>query len=67
MLAETFVAMPFLVITVEAGLRTMDHRYEDAAATLGAGRWTMFRRVTLPLIAPVAHRRGRARVGAGAR
>ena len=39
-LAETFVAMPFLVITVEAGLRAMDRRYEDAAATLGAGRWT---------------------------
>ncbi len=51
-LAETFVAMPFLVITVEAGLRSMDRRYEDAAASLGAGRWTVFRRVTLPLIAP---------------
>jgi len=51
-LAETFVAMPFLVITVEAGLRAMDRRYEDAAATLGAGRWTTFRRVTLPLITP---------------
>ena len=51
-LAETFVAMPFLVITVEAGLRSMDQRYEDAAASLGAGRWTVFRRVTLPLIAP---------------
>jgi molybdate transport system permease protein len=54
-LAETFVAMPFLVITVEAGLRTMDARYEDAAATLGAGRWTVFRRVTLPLIAPALY------------
>ncbi len=51
-LAETFVAMPFLVITVEAGLRTMDRRYEDAAATLGASRLTVFRRVTVPLIAP---------------
>jgi molybdate transport system permease protein len=51
-LAEAFVAMPFLVITVEAGLRAMDRRYEDAAATLGAGRWTTLRRVTLPLIAP---------------
>src|SRR5205823_11925044 len=54
-LAETFVAMPFLVITVEAGLRTMDQRYEDAAASLGAGRWTVFRRVTLPLIAPALY------------
>jgi molybdate transport system permease protein len=44
--------MPFLVITCEAGLRAMDRRFEDAAATLGAGRWTTLRRVTLPLIAP---------------
>jgi molybdate transport system permease protein len=51
-LAEAFVAMPFLVLTTEAGLRAMDRRFEDAAATLGAGRWTTFRRVTLPLIAP---------------
>ena len=51
-MAETFVAMPFLVITVEAALRSMDRRYEDAAATLGAGRSTVFRRVTLPLIVP---------------
>jgi molybdate transport system permease protein len=51
-MAEAFVAMPFLVITVEAALRSMDRRYEDAAATLGAGRWTVFRRVTVPLIAP---------------
>jgi molybdate transport system permease protein len=51
-LAEAFVAMPFLVITVEAGLRSMDRSYEDAAASLGANRWTVFRRVTLPLVAP---------------
>jgi len=51
-MAETFVAMPFLVITVEAGLRSMDVRFEEAARTLGAGRWTVFRRVTLPLIGP---------------
>jgi molybdate transport system permease protein len=51
-MAETFVAMPFLVITVEAALRSMDRRYEDAAASLGAGRWTVFRRVTVPMIAP---------------
>jgi molybdate transport system permease protein len=37
---------------VEAGLRSMDRRYEDAARTLGARRWTVFTRVTLPLIAP---------------
>jgi molybdate transport system permease protein len=51
-LAETFVAMPFLVITVEAAFRSFDQRYEDVAATLGAGHLTVFRRVTLPLVAP---------------
>jgi molybdate transport system permease protein len=50
--AEAFVAMPFLVISVEGALRGADARYEEAAATLGASRWTAFRRVTLPLIAP---------------
>jgi molybdate transport system permease protein len=51
-LAEAFVAMPFLVIAVEGALRGADYRYEEAAATLGASRWTVFRRVTLPLVAP---------------
>ena len=51
-LAEAFVAMPFLVISVEGALRGADARFEEAAATLGATRWTAFRRVTLPLIAP---------------
>jgi molybdate transport system permease protein len=51
-MAETFVAMPFLILTVEAGLRSMDRRYEEAARTLGAGRWSVFTRVTLPLIGP---------------
>nr|WP_239132485.1 ABC transporter permease [Actinoplanes durhamensis] len=50
--AEAFVAMPFLVISVEGALRGADARYEEAASTLGATRWTAFRRVTLPLIAP---------------
>ncbi|MDX6332519.1 MAG: molybdate transport system permease protein [Streptomycetaceae bacterium] len=50
--AEAFVAMPFLVISVEGTLRAADSRYEEAAATLGASRFTAFRRVTLPLIAP---------------
>lgn len=51
-LAQAFVAMPFLVVTVEAGLRSLDRRYEDVAASLGAGGWTTLRRVTLPLLAP---------------
>ena len=50
--AQTFVAMPFLVITVEAAFRQLDTRYEDAARTLGASRWYVFRRVTLPAIRP---------------
>lgn len=51
-LAQTFIAMPFLVLTVEAALRGLDHRGEDAARTLGASRWYAFRRVTLPAIRP---------------
>jgi len=50
--AETFVAMPFLVVTVEGALRSSDLGLEEAAATLGASRITIFRRVTLPLIGP---------------
>jgi len=51
-LAETFVSMPFLVVAVEGALSGQDERFEEAAATLGAGPWATFRRVTLPLIAP---------------
>ena len=51
-LAETFVAMPFLVVTVEAGLRALDPRVEEAAATLGARPLTVLRRVTVPRLAP---------------
>jgi molybdate transport system permease protein len=51
-IATTFVAMPFLVITVEGALRNLDPRFEGAAASLGAGRWTVLRRVTLPMIGP---------------
>lgn len=51
-LAATFVALPFFVLTVEAGLRSMDRRIEDAAATLGATPLRVFGRVTFPLIAP---------------
>ncbi len=51
-LAEAFVAMPFLVLTAEAAFRSLDRRYEDAARSLGASRWTVFRRVTIPLTGP---------------
>ncbi|MBW6432812.1 ABC transporter permease [Actinoplanes hulinensis] len=50
--AESFVALPFLVIAVEGALRGADSRYEEAAATLGSNRWTTFTHVTLPLVAP---------------
>lgn len=51
-IAQTFVAMPFLVITAEGAFRTAGVRYEQVASTLGASRWTTFRRVTLPLVGP---------------
>ena len=50
--AQTFVAMPFLILTVEAALRQLDQRFDDAARTLGASPWYVFRRVTLPTISP---------------
>ncbi|MEM8904621.1 MAG: ABC transporter permease [Actinomycetota bacterium] len=50
--ANTFVAMPFLVVTVEGALAGVDRRHEQAAATLGASPLTVLRRVTLPMIAP---------------
>ncbi|MHB8669610.1 MAG: ABC transporter permease [Acidimicrobiales bacterium] len=50
--AEAFVAMPFLVLTAEAAFRAGDRRLEEAARTLGAGPWAVFRRVTLPLVRP---------------
>jgi molybdate transport system permease protein len=51
-LAETFVALPFYVITVEAALASIDRRFEDVAASLGARPRTVFRRVTVPMILP---------------
>jgi len=51
-MAQTFVALPFLVISLEGALRTAGRRYEVVAATLGAPPTTVFRRVTLPLVLP---------------
>ncbi|OLT29613.1 molybdenum ABC transporter permease subunit [Nocardiopsis sp. CNR-923] len=51
-IAQVFVAMPFLVVTVEGALRGADRRFEEAAATLGASRTTVFARVTLPMVLP---------------
>ena len=65
--AQTFVSMPFLVLTVEAALRQLDRRYEDAARTLGGSRWYVFRRVTLPDGPSGADRGCGARLGSRAR
>ncbi|KAA9146296.1 molybdate ABC transporter permease subunit [Microbacterium lushaniae] len=51
-LAQAFVALPFLVLAAEGALRTAGVEFERTAAALGAGRWTILRRVTLPLAAP---------------
>jgi molybdate transport system permease protein len=51
-LAATFVSFPLAVLALEAGLRGLDERLEDAASTLGASRWYVLRRVTLPLLRP---------------
>ena len=51
-LAHTFVSMPFVVIAIEGALRSADKEYDAAAATLGASRWSAFRRVTVPLAMP---------------
>lgn len=51
-LAQVFVALPYLVLSVEGALRAADHRFEEAAATLGAGSMIIFSRITLPLVGP---------------
>lgn len=51
-LAQTFVALPFLVLAVEGAVRASGVDYERTAAALGASRWTILRRITLPLAAP---------------
>lgn len=50
--AQTFVAMPFLVLTAEGALNNLDRRYEEAAATMGASRLSVFGRVIVPMILP---------------
>lgn len=51
-LAQTFVSLPFLVVSLEGALRTAGQRYEVVATSLGARPTTVFRRVTLPLVLP---------------
>ncbi|WP_097956441.1 ABC transporter permease, partial [Streptomyces sp. wa1002] len=51
-LAATFVAMPFLVISLEGALGGLRPRYEETAASLGASPVRVFLTVTLPMVAP---------------
>ncbi len=51
-IAQSFVALPFLVLALEGALRATGTGYERTAAALGAGRWRILWRITLPLAAP---------------
>jgi molybdate transport system permease protein len=51
-IAHTFVSIPFYVLSVEGALRASGEELDLVAATLGADRWTTFRRVSLPLALP---------------
>lgn len=51
-IALTFIGLPFVVRTVQPVLQDLDAEIEEAAATLGAGRWATFRRVILPAVLP---------------
>jgi sulfate transport system permease protein len=53
-IALTFVGMPFVVRTVQPVLEDLDKEFEEAAASLGAGRWQTFARVVYPAIFPAA-------------
>jgi sulfate/thiosulfate transport system permease protein len=52
LIALTFIGLPFVVRTLEPVLQDLDPEFEEAAATLGAGRWQAFWRVILPAILP---------------
>jgi sulfate transport system permease protein len=52
--ALTFIGLPFVVRTVQPVLQDVEAELEEAAASLGAGRWQIFTRVILPLIFPAA-------------
>ena len=52
LLAFAFVTLPFVVRAVQPVLAELDREVEEAAASLGAGRFTVFRRIILPTLAP---------------
>lgn len=51
-IALTFIGLPFVVRTLQPVMEDLGRDVEEAAATLGAGRWTVFRRVVLPMLVP---------------
>ena len=51
-LAETFVALPFLVLSVEGALLSLEPDFEEVASTLGSRPLATFWRVTVPMVAP---------------
>jgi len=51
-IALTFIGFPFVVRTVQPVMEDLGNELEEAAATLGAGRWTVFRRVIFPSLVP---------------
>ncbi|MFN0204783.1 MAG: ABC transporter permease [Planctomycetota bacterium] len=51
-IAETFIAMPLFVFSAEAGFRAIGARYDEAAATLGAGPWRRICFISIPLLGP---------------
>src|SRR5262249_46322163 len=51
-IALTFIGFPFVVRTVQPVMEDLGHELEEAAASLGAGRWTTFRRVIFPMLVP---------------
>ena len=55
-IAQIFVSMPYLVVTLEAALRSRDQRAETTARSLGAGPWRVLAQITLPLAAPALAR-----------
>ncbi len=55
-IAQVFVSMPYLVVTLEAALRSRDQRVETTARSLGAGPWRVLAQITLPLAAPALAR-----------
>jgi putative spermidine/putrescine transport system permease protein len=53
-LGHTVLSVPYVVLLMQSAIRSFDHRIEQVAATLGAGRWQVLTKITLPNIMPSA-------------